>query len=350
MRFVYSLLLLIPLSSGLAAEHVFDFSAMRENQTPEGFTSALTGQGQTGDWRVIYDAVPPVLAPLSPQAPAVSKRAVVAQLSQDPTDERFPLLVYNGDTYGDFTFSTRFKTVSGTQEQMAGIAFRLLNETNYYVLRASSLGNTFRFYKVVNGQRGAIIGPNIKIPTDQWQELAVECRGNQIRCFLNGSQAIPTITDNSFTEGKVAFWTKSDSVSYFTGAKIVYERRELPAQAIVNEVLERHSRLLGLKLYMAGDTPESTRVVASKDESEKGKPGTHVEADILKQGVTYYGKNKGNVTVTMPVRDRNGDIIAAARVVMRTFPGQTEKNAVERAAPIVRDIQKRVQMLDDLDR
>jgi hypothetical protein len=52
----------------------------------------------------------------------------------------------------------------------------------------------------------------------------------------------------------------------------------------------------------------------------------------------------------MPVRDRNGDIIAAARVVMRTFPGQTEKNAVERAAPIVRDIQKRVQMIDDLDR
>jgi len=50
----------------------------------------------------------------------------------------------------------------------------------------------------------------------------------------------------------------------------------------------------------------------------------------------------------MPLRDRNGDAIAAARVVMRPFPGQTEQNAIVRAAPIVKEMQNRIQSLEDL--
>jgi hypothetical protein len=48
------------------------------------------------------------------------------------------------------------------------------------------------------------------------------------------------------------------------------------------------------------------------------------------------------------LRDRNGDTIAAVRVVMKSFPGQTEANAIVRAAPIVRQLQARVQSLEDL--
>ena len=50
----------------------------------------------------------------------------------------------------------------------------------------------------------------------------------------------------------------------------------------------------------------------------------------------------------MPLRDRNGDIIAAARVVMQTFAGQTEENAIVRATPFVKEIQARVTSLQDL--
>src|SRR5439155_5958586 len=143
----------------VAAERKFDFGELRENQTPPGFRSAVTGSGKPGDWKIIMDDVPPVPAPDSRGAPPMAKRAVLAQLAQDPTDEHFPLLIFEEETFGDFTLTTRFKTVRGAMEQMAGIAFRIQNETNYYVVRASSLGNTFRFYKVVNGQRGTLIGP-----------------------------------------------------------------------------------------------------------------------------------------------------------------------------------------------
>jgi hypothetical protein len=333
----------------VAAERKFDFSDVRENQTPPGFRSAVTGQGKPGDWKVIMDEVPSLLPALTPGAPGVAKKPVLAQLAQDATDEHFPLLIYEGDTMGDFTLTTRFKTVKGVMEQMAGIAFRVQNETNYYVVRASSLGNTFRFYKVLNGERGPVVGPEVPIPSGVWHELTVECKGIQIRCLLDGKELI-TATDkvNPFTSGKIAFWTKSDSVSYFADTRIVYTPHEAPAQALVRAMLKKYPRLLGLQVYVLGADPKSSRLVASKSTNEVGRAGGKVEPDVIAQGNTYFGKEKEFVSVVLPLRDRNGDPMAAVRVIMKPFAGQTEQSAYARALPIIRDMQARVTSLQDL--
>jgi hypothetical protein len=332
-----------------AAEQKFDFSEARENQAPPGFRSTVTGQGKPGDWRVIMDEVPPLLQPLSPGAPALAKKAVLAQLAQDPTDEHFPLLIYEGETIGDFTLTTRFKTVKGAVEQMAGIAFRIQNETNYYVVRASSLGNTFRFYKVLNGQRGPLVGPAVPIPSGVWHELTVECKGNAIRCLLNGKELI-TATDsvNPFTSGKIGFWTKSDAVSYFADAKLVYKPHEPPAQKLVRDVLKKYPRLLGLQVYVLDGSSKTPRLLASKNTNEVSRVGGKVERDVIDQGTPYYGKEKEFVSVVLPLRDRNGDPVAAVRVIMKTFAGQTEQNAMARAMPVVKEMQSRLTLLQDL--
>ena len=332
----------------MAAERKFDFSDVPDNKTPPGFRSTVTGKGKPGEWRVILDEVPPQLAPLSPRAPVVTKSPVLAQLAQDPTDEHFPLLIFEEDTFGDFTLTTRFKMVKGTMERMAGIAFRIQNETNYYVLRASSLGNTFRFYKVVNGQRSIPVGADVQIASGVWHELSIECKGNQIRCLLGGKELIPMLTDNSFARGKIGFWTKSDSVSYFSNTKIVYIPREPPAQAVVLETLKRYPRLLGLEIYVSGHEQKGPRLVASKDPKKIGLSGGHVEQDVIDRAVIYYGKEKDSVIVTMPVHDRNGETLAAVRVIMRTFLGQTEQNALARALPIVKEIEGRISSLQSL--
>ena len=98
-HFLWALALLtLPVA---AAEHTFDFSNVSENQLPPGFRSVVTGQGKPGDWRVIMDEVPPLLQPLTARAPVVAKKAVLAQLAQDPADEHFPLLIYDGEIMGD---------------------------------------------------------------------------------------------------------------------------------------------------------------------------------------------------------------------------------------------------------
>lgn len=332
----------------LAAEKVFDFSAVHEGQLPPGFRSAVTGQGKPGDWKVILDEVPSLIPPLTPQARAVARRPVLAQMAQDPADEHFPLLIYDPEIFGDFTLTAHVKMIRGDKERMAGFAFRIQNETNYYVLRASSLGNTFRFYKVVNGQRSAPIGPEVAIPSDVWHELTVECKGNQIHCLLNRKELIPALTDNTFPRGKIGFWTKSDSVSYFAEPKIVFTPREMPAQKMVNEVVRKYPRLLNLKIYLPASEPKTTRLVASKDAKEIGQPGGSTEDAVISKGEVYYGKEKDSLSVIMPLRDNNGDAIAAARIVMKPFPGQTEQNAIARALPILKEMQSRVQNLQDL--
>src|SRR5207247_698730 len=140
-------------------------------------------------------------------------------------------------------------------------AFRVQNEANYYVVRASSLGNTFRFYKVVNGERGPVVGPETPISSGTWHELGIECKGNQIHCQLDGKELI-TLEDkaNPFTSGKFAFWTKSDSVSYFSETKIVYTPRELPAQSLLRELVKKYPRLLDLKIYVPGKEPGAPRL------------------------------------------------------------------------------------------
>ncbi len=331
-----------------AAERVFDFDQVPEGKPPPGFRSTLMGKGKAGDWKIVLDRVAPGLAPLNPDTPSVARQAVLAQLAQDPTDEHFPMLIYEGEKFGDFKLTTRFKTVKGVMEQMAGLAFRIQDETNYYVARASSLGNTFRFYKVVNGERGNAVGPDIKISSGVWHEIAVECKGSQIWCWLDGKQMMPTITDGAFLRGKIGFWTKSDSVSYFANTRIVYPAFEPPAQKLVRDLLKEYPRLLGLKVYVPGEGPQTTRLVASGDEKEIGQPGGKTEQAVISHAETYYGKEKNSVSVIMPLRDRNGEAIAAVRVVMKSFRGQTEENAIIRAAPIVKKLQAQIQSLEDL--
>src|SRR2546425_7698963 len=197
-----------------AAERHFDFSGAKLNEPPPGFRSTVSGEGQPGEWKIVEDQAS-AQGTLTNVNPSVTvRRQVLAQLSRDTTDEHFPLLIFEGETFGDFTLTTRFKTVSGSVEQMAGIAFRVQDEKNYYVVRASSLGKSFRFYEVVEGLRRAPIWPEIEIPSGVWDELAGDCKGKQIPCSL-GPEGLFAVKNNTFTEGKVGFWTKSDSVSYF---------------------------------------------------------------------------------------------------------------------------------------
>ena len=231
----------------VAVERKFDFSGLREQQTPPGFHSTVTGKGKPGDWKIVLDELPSPLPLLTPEAHVVNKRPVLAQLAQDPTDDHYPLLVFDEETYRDFTLTTRFKLVGGVAEQMAGVAFRIQDEKNYYYVRASALGNTFYFFKFVNGELIGPIGAKVPISRGVWHELSVECRGSQITCSLDGQALIPQMQQDAFARGKIGFWTKSDSVSYFADTKISYTPLEVPAQKLVREVAQKYPRLLGLQ-------------------------------------------------------------------------------------------------------
>jgi hypothetical protein len=347
MRMFFWLFSCLAAWSVAGAELQFNFGEIAGNGSLTNFHAALLGSGQPAAWRILSDEVPSAFAPLTGRAQNVASRSVLAQTSQDPTDERFPMFIYDGEKFRDFKFTTRFKIVSGLLEQMAGVVFRFQNTSNFYVVRASALGKNVRFYKVVNDVRSDPIGPACEIVPGAWHQLAVQCEGNQITIWLDDRPVMPMLGDNTFADGKLGFWTKSDAVSYFADATVNYTPIVPAAQALVNSIMQQEPRILGLQIYTLG-TNNTTSILASKEPAEVGRPGTEAELAAIRDGTVSFGRQSGVVLVTMPLHDRNGDNIAAVRFKLKSFFGETQDNAVNRALILLKMMQNLCASAEDL--
>jgi hypothetical protein len=234
------------------------------------------------------------------------------------------------------------KLVGGEMEQIAGLVFRLQDNKNFYVARLSALGNNLRFYKFVNGERSQPIGPTIDIKLDQWYALNVECVANRIQIRLDGKEVMPSISDSTFTRGRVGFLTKSDSQAFFSDIKVTYQPLETLAERMVRETMQKYPRLLGIRIVGRTIGNSESRVLAALNASEVGRPAHETEKLALSSNQAYYGKDGDNVVLTFPLHDRNGDSVGTVRMLLKSFRGQTEANAIARARPIVNHLESRL--------
>lgn len=181
-----------------------DFEAYPLLETPSGFTADLTADGGPVQWAIVQD----------PTAPAGAK--VLAQLSAETARRRYPICIFNGFIATDVECSVRFKAVSGTVDQAAGIVIRCTDKNNYYVVRANALENNVRLYRVVDGVRTQFAGVD-DIPTsaDQWHSLSVKVHGTHFTVAMNDVTLFEA-DDATFNQpGRIGLWTKADSVTYF---------------------------------------------------------------------------------------------------------------------------------------
>ena len=169
---------------------------------PEFLTSWRTGRGAIGDWRVVEDAT-------------ASQGKAIAQMSADPTDYRFPLAVYEPLPVQDVEASVRFKAISGKGDRAGGLAVRLTDADNYYVARANALEDNVRLYRVVKGDRQQLASASAKVSSGAWHTLTLRAEGDRLSVSFDGKPLL-THSDRTFTGlGKVALWTKADSVTRF---------------------------------------------------------------------------------------------------------------------------------------
>jgi Domain of Unknown Function (DUF1080) len=343
--FCFWLALTLPVAGAEIKIHFGDFS--QDQPLTNDFFSALAGGGRPGDWKIVTDEIPSAFSPLLSGAPTMNHIPVLEQQDTDPTDERFPMLIYGKETFKDFTLTTRFKILSGALEQMAGVVFRFQNESNFYVVRVSALGHNLRFYKVQDGLRGNLIGPSLNISAGVWYSLTIHCEGNQITCWLDDHLVMPPLHDDSFDSGKIGFWTKSDSLTHFGDTTITYTPVVPMVQLMLKNVLEQEPRVLNLRIYTL-DKGGAPKIIASKVPTEVGQAGGDAEKGAITNGSIYYGRGRGTVAVTMPLTDRNGEPIAAVRVQLKSFFGETRDDALMRARMIVQKMQSQVLSSQDL--
>ncbi len=156
-------------------------------------------------------------------AGAPSGQNVVAQVSDDATNYRLPVLVYDDLSARDIDVSVRFKSVSGKVDQGAGIVLRYQDVDNYYVVRANALEDNVVAYKVEAGKRsnigvkgrGSAYGVKATVPSGRWNTLRMVARGELFSIYLNDEKLFE-VEDATFSiPGRVGLWTKADSVSYF---------------------------------------------------------------------------------------------------------------------------------------
>ena len=201
-RILTSLALLVAAMMVPSLAETIKFTSETVGAPPPGFELARTGQGESGRWAVVSDA-------------SADGGYAVEQQTQDPTDYRFPLAIYQSYSGKNVDVQIRFKALAGRIDRAAGVAVRLTTPNDYYVVRANALENNVRFYRMVAGKREQLATANVKVPSNEWQTLGLKVEGNRFAISFNG-KGLYTVTDKTFdTAGKVAHWTKADSVTRF---------------------------------------------------------------------------------------------------------------------------------------
>lgn len=211
MRTVLTLVALSGLAVSAAAQ-TWRFDGQKAGEPPKGLTCTLTGKGRPGAWKIVADTT-------APSAPNV-----LAQTDADATGYRFPVCVAERVTATDLDLSVRFKPVSGSGDQAAGLVWRYRDKDNYYIVRANALEGNVVLYKVENGRRSDLdprgsapgtYGRKARVPSGTWSALRVTARGRLFEVFVNGEKLFD-VEDGTFGgAGQVGVWTKADSVTHF---------------------------------------------------------------------------------------------------------------------------------------
>ena len=171
---------------------------------PDGCTPALTGGGGPPKW-VNIESDP-------------DGARGVSETSGDATDYRFPLCIVDGPAFASLAnldVSVRFRALAGKVDQAAGLAVRVKDARNYYVVRANALEDNVRLYVVLDGDRRQFAGKNIKVASQDWHTLKLRAVGDRFSVFFDGAQLFEATDRRLVDPGRIALWTKADSVTEF---------------------------------------------------------------------------------------------------------------------------------------
>ena len=87
-------------------------------------------------------------------------------------------------------------------------------------MRANALEGNVNIYRVVKGVRSQIQGFRTKVLSNTWHTLGMRAEGDRLAVSFDGKPLF-TASDRTFSgAGKVALWTKADSVTRFDSIEI----------------------------------------------------------------------------------------------------------------------------------
>ena len=201
--------LLFAFGLGASTGTVINFDTAPLGKTPPGWIVPMTHRGGPSRWEVRKDQT----APTQPY--------VLAQVSNEGTNDRSPLAILDKVNLRDGEVSVRIKAVGGREDQGGGLVWRYRDENNYYLVRADALGRSVTVYKVENGKRTQILGGvKHEMPANRWSTLKVAARGNRFQVYVDHRRLLQGWDSTFSGPGRVGLSTDADSVTYFDDFRV----------------------------------------------------------------------------------------------------------------------------------
>jgi len=186
----------------------WNFDGEPAEQLPRQFVLGTFFDGRpAGDWKVITTSK------------ALSPSNVLAQLREKGAEHNYNLILVEDTNATDLDLSVSFLPISGKADMGGGLIWRAKDDRNYYLTRANPLEQNIRVYHVVDGVRKMLKNYDEIIDVRKWHRLHVVNQGCRIQVFYD-DKPIFDLCDQTFKEGRIGLWTKSDAVTYFDDLKL----------------------------------------------------------------------------------------------------------------------------------
>jgi hypothetical protein len=117
--------------------------------------------------------------------------------------------------------SLRLKAAGGTSDQGGGVALRLSSPQDYYLVQLDARRDQVLFSRVSNDASKEIVAVDADIALHVWHTLSVRANDNEFVVSLDGIWVFTAFDKALSQPGRVALWTKGDSITRFDQIEIV---------------------------------------------------------------------------------------------------------------------------------
>ena len=182
---------------------IWNFDREQPGTLPGDFSIGTLFDGRlAGDWQVLATDR------------AKSPPHVLAQLMAKGAEHAYKAVLIKEVIASDLDLHVSFLPIQGQADMGGGLIWRAADDRNYYLARANPLEQNIRVYRVVKGVRHLLQNFDQTIDVRQWHTLRVTHRGCHLTIFYDNNQVFD-LCDETFYEGAIGLWTKSDAVTYF---------------------------------------------------------------------------------------------------------------------------------------
>jgi hypothetical protein len=173
---------------------------------PDRFDFLPAGEGRRNPWALIEDGT-------AAAGLAIERRGAPAAADHS-------LAIYSAVSQKDAEISLRIKATGGTEDQGGGIALRFTGPDSYYLVEMDARRDRVVFLRVANGTAEEIAAVDADIATNEWHRLAVRAVDDEFVVTLDGIWVFTGFDKTLSRAGRVALWTKGDSITRFDQIEI----------------------------------------------------------------------------------------------------------------------------------